>query len=371
MAVIAMVSSASLATAEGIEAEPDEARVSTSGNLSELIKKLPITRDEGAKPRVVMSLGPDRLHRLRRGDRLKVSAEVQVTVNCDNPTPRCVGPIYDYNPIGHAQLVLSDGKGATRGMPLSESRRFVCRQKLPDREHHCVIVFTGVGADIGKLRSLPCPPDHCFVNLVMDAHHPRARSGEVLLIGGNRPDGSIPQDRGRVNAVVLRPGNGDYPAARTTRHRIRRSMKVDKKRRVVYSQRIDHLRAGDGLEVEATAFTSRSHLPYSTITSTQVILAERPTKAHPGDLAKRVIKGGEITESNGFNCTRKKRICISRKAGVAKVLRAAKRSGKTQPLYVNVVMLAGPKRTVARPGDRQRVLRRGGLSVIRYHAPKD
>ena len=203
MAVIAMVSSASLATAEGIEAEPDEARVSTSGNLSELIKKLPITRDEGAKPRVVMSLGPDRLHRLRRGDRLKVSAEVQVTVNCDNPTPRCVGPIYDYNPIGHAQLVLSDGKGATRGMPLSESRRFVCRQKLPDREHHCVIVFTGVGADIGKLRSLPCPPDHCFVNLVMDAHHPRARSGEVLLIGGNRPDGSIPQDRGRVNAIVL------------------------------------------------------------------------------------------------------------------------------------------------------------------------
>lgn len=350
--------------AEQSSRQVDRARVATSGNHSELIEKLPITARRGAKPRVVMSLGPERLRRLRSGDRLKASAEVQVTVNCDNPTPRCVGPIYDYNPIGHAQLVLTDGKGATSGVPLSGSKRFVCRQKLPDREHHCVIVVGG-SLDIGNLSALPCPSERCFVNLVLDAHHPRASRGEVLLIGGNKPDGSIPQDRGRVNAVLLRPGNGDFPAPRVTRQRTIRSMKLDNERRVIYSQRFDQLRAGDGLEVQADAFTDRSRLPYSTITATQVILAEGPRKTHSGALAKGAVRGGEITETNGFNCTRRKAVCISRKVGVAEVARDARR-----PLYVNVVMLVGPKRVSARSGDRQRVLRRGGLSVTRYRAPQ-
>ena len=199
----------------------------------------------------------------------------------------------------------------------------------------------------------------------MDAHHRRASRGDVLLIGGNRPDGSIPQDRGRVNAVVWRRGSGDFPEPRVTRRRTRRSMKLDKRRRVVYSQRIDHLREGDGLDVTATAFTDRSHLPYSTITAAQIILAEGPREASSGAVAKRVIRGGEITESNGYNCTRNKRVCISRKAGVAEVMKDAR-----QPLYVNLVMLAGPKRSAAAAGDRQRVLRRGGLAVTHLRAPR-
>ena len=358
---------AALASAQG-SGDDGVAKVSTSGNHSERIKKLPITRQKDAERRVVMSLGPSRLSTLREGDRLEVSAEVQVTVNCDDPSRRCVGadPIYKYNPIGHAELLLTKGKGATNGDRLSGSKRFVCRQRLPNREHHCVIVFSEAGKSIRGTGSLPCEPDRCFVNLVLDAHHPDADNTDLLLIGGNRPDGSIPQDRGRVNAVVLRPGGADYPKPRTTRRRMRTKMKLDKKRRVIYSQRLNGLRKGAGIDADAVAFTSNDGLGYSTITAAQIILAEGPREAHSGNLAQRVVKGGEITESNGYNCTRNKPVCLTRKAGAAKVAATPRKDGRIRPMYVNLVMLAGPKRTTARRGDRQRVLDRGGLTVQQF-----
>jgi hypothetical protein len=36
------------------------------------------------------------------------------------------------------------------------------------------------------------------------------------------------------------------------------------------------------------------------------------------------------------------------------------------PLYVNLVAITGPKNTNARPGDRVKVGKAGGLHVIRY-----
>ena len=287
-AAVLVLLALSLLGAPAAAAEPDRVRVSTTGNNSELVDRVPITKNAGVKRRVVMSLGPDRLHTLRARDRLRVSAEVQLTVNCDVRSPRCVGPIYHYNPKARIELRLSRSRGSTGGRLLAPPKRIVCRQKLPRREHHCVIVFSKADLAIPGPGTLPCPPDRCFVNLIVDAYHPRAGRGDVLLVGGNRPDGSIPQDRGRVNAIVFSPGGGDYPPPHRTDARVRRALPLDLKARVVYSQQLGSVEEGDQLEVNAAVFTSIRHLPYSAVTTTRVILAERRRATRSGALARRL-----------------------------------------------------------------------------------
>lgn len=344
----------------------DRVHVSTTGDNSELVDRIPIVRRRGAEPRVVMSLGPNRLPLLRSGDHLGVSSEVQLTVNCDKKTPRCVGPIYHYNPKLDVALRLTDSAGSTGGELLARPKRSVCRQRLPDREHHCVIVFTGAGMEIGNVTSLPCQPDSCFVNLVIDSHNRNAGRGDSLLVGGNRPDGSIPQDRGRINAIVRSPADGDYPKPKVTNARVHKALPLDLRPRVIYSQRLGKVRAGDQLEVEATVFTNIARLRYAAVTTTKVILAEKRLGTHSGALARHVGGDGEITEGNGYNCTQNKPTCISRKAGVLRITKDARMNGELTPLYVNVVMIVGPKRKRARLDDRDRVLGRGALEVTRY-----
>ena len=114
-------------------------------------------------------------------DRLKLTAEVQVTVDCREPGSRCAGRPHLYNPRIGSQLVLSRGRSATGGKkadPVSARQVTSCRGKpLSSRQHHCVIVFTDVRFDVRSLRALPCEPDSCRVNLVMDAHNRHARRG--------------------------------------------------------------------------------------------------------------------------------------------------------------------------------------------------
>jgi hypothetical protein len=317
-----------------------------------------------------MSLGPDRLPTLEPGDRLRGSAEVQLTVNCDVKSPRCVGSLYHYNPKVRVELRLTDSRGSTGGVLMAPQKEIVCRQRLPKREHHCVIVFSHADVNVGAVRKLPCEPDRCFVNLVVDTYNRRAGRGDMLLVGGNRPDGSIPQDRGRVNAIVFSPRDGDYPEPIRSDVRVRGALPLDLKSRVVYSQRLNGVRAGDQLEVDAAVFTSIRHLPYNAVTTTRVILAERRRATSSGAFARRLGGDGEITESNGYNCTLNKPSCISRKAGVLRITRDAVRDGRARPVYVNVVLTVGPKRRRAKPDDRQYVLKRGGLTVTRYRQPR-
>lgn len=362
--VLALLAGAAAAAKPGGGKARAVARVATSGNYSERIEKLPITRRAGAEQRVVMSLGPKRLPRLRRGDRLKVSSEVQVTLNCNEPMKRCIGPPYHYDPEVAVRLVLARSAGAKRGKRLSATKRAVCRQQHP-REHHCVLVFTDAGLRVNKPGRLPCPPDRCFVNLVISASNPRAGKRDVLIVGGNKPDGSIPQDRGRINAVLLHPGNGDYPAPRRSSSRVTPELPLDLERHVVYSQKLRNLEAGQQLAVEAEAVTDRSGLPYSVRTSSELILAERRTATEPGSLARRLGGDGEISEANGFNCTADRETCTTRKVGVLRIARSSPR-----PVFVNLVMVVGPKRLEADPGDRYEVRRGGGLAVTRYRKPR-
>jgi hypothetical protein len=348
-------------------------RVATTGNGSELVKTLPITRRPGAEPRVVMSMQPSRLPDLVQGDRLRLTAEIQLTNNCNFSSPRCVGPVYHYAPRIRARLLLAPDATTTGGpaaLPLARPERETCSQQRPDYEHHCVLVFTDAGLRIGDPGRLPCELDDCFVNLVADVHHPGAGHGDLIMVGGQRPDGSIPQDRGRINAIRIRGATAADFETSSTDQRLHRRLRPDLQRRVVYSQRLDGLREGDQLSVFASMRTDISHLPYAVRTSARLILADSPGAVRQGNFVRHhALDRGEISESNGSNCTQAEGTCVYRKVGVLEMRQSSvDASGGPVPLYINMVTVLGPKVRKAQPNDRIQLRRRGGIEVTRYPA---
>lgn len=349
-------------------AEPGLVRVATTGNDSELVKTLAITRR--GEPRVVMSMGPDLLPSLAEGDLLELTAEMQVTTNCNYRSPRCVGPIYHYDPQVSAQLIVATSPTATSGpgtLAIGPAEREVCTQRKPHREHHCVLTFTGTRVDVAASR-LPCALDGCYVNLVAEARHPRAHRGDLIMVGGQRPDGHIPQDRGRINAIRYRDARPSQFRTLTTSERLRSALRPDFHRRVVYSRRVDGLRDGEQLAVGATITLDISHLRYALRDSTRLILADSPRATRQSAFVKRLALGrGEIAENNGSNCTQDERLCTSRKVGVVEMRRDAEtNAGRPVALFVNLVTVVGPKAAKARAGDRALVRRSGEVAVTRY-----
>ncbi len=372
----ALVGAAALAAlgataAAGAGTTGPSVRVATTGNNSELVKTLPITRKAGTEKRVMISMRPGTLPELAAGDRLRLTAELQVTVNCNYRTPRCVGPIYHYNPQVRASLILAASENATGGpgtMRLAPAEHETCTNRRPDYEHHCVLVFPGKTLEIGDPAGLPCRLDACFVNLVADAHHARAGRGDLIMIGGQRPDGSIPQDRGRINAIRYRDTTAADFRTTSTDDRLDRSLPPNLKRRVVYSARLDGLREDEQMAISATMRTDISHLRYAVRTSARLILADEPTAVRQGAFVKHhALTHGEISENNGSNCTQDEGVCLYRKVGVMEMRRSSVDSrGRSVPLYVNLITVLGPKVRKARPGDRVLLRRRGGIEVTRF-----
>ena len=366
---VLILAASTLAASAGIaSAAPDEdaplVRVATTGNGSELVKTLPITRNPGAEPRVVMSMGPHELPDLAAGDRVDVTAEMQVTGNCGHPDPRCIGPIYKYAPDLRGTLILTADENATGGpgtLSISGTEREECSQRRPDYEHHCVLTFTRGGFTIGNAGGLPCPLDDCHINLVADASNPEARSGELITVGGLRPDGSIPQDRGRINVVRYRNSSpGDF-ATTSTEARRKRRIPPDLQRRVVYSKRLDGLERDEQLSVIASYATDISHLRYAVRTSVRLILADAPNATRQGNFVKaNASLQGEVSENNGSNCTQDEGTCTARKVGVLEMRADAK-----GPLYLNLITVLGPKVRKAQSGDRV-IIRKGGIAVTRF-----
>lgn len=350
-------------------AGPPLVRVATTGNDSELVKALPITRRRGARPRVVISMGPEKLPDLARGDRLHATAEFQVTGNCASPGPRCRGPVYHYAPMIRARLMLAADARTTHGpgaIQISGIQRESCTQRRPQYEHHCVLAFTRAGAAI-RPRRLPCALEDCHINLVADARHPRAGPGDRVMVGGLKPNGRVPQDRGRINVIRYRnAGPGMFRTVSTSNPR-KRLLRPDLKRRVAFSRRLPGLRAGEQLAVSASMRTDISRLRYAVRTSARLILARSPTASKPDDFAgARAIGHGEVSENNGSNCTTDEGTCTARKVGVVEMRRdAVDGAGDRAPLYVNLVTVLGPKVRKARPRDRV-VVSGGGISVTRF-----
>ena len=338
----------------------------TTGRNSELKETIAITRRPGRDRRVVMRLADGRhghrftrLPELRPGDRLRVTAEVEVTTDCETANPACVGNPYEYSPIITATLLLTGDREATAGGRTALSlatRRVRCSQ----RRHHRVIVFTRAGLLIPEA-GLPWSGPS-FLNLILDAHHPRARDGDLLLVGENEPDGSVGGDKGRLNAIRLRPSR-ERPRERVrTAKRLAREIPVDKnKRTVVYARRLNDLRDDEDLEVRAALTVSAAHLSYPARISTRLILADSPRQADDGGRAAEIAPfNGEISENNGTNCLRA-RACTSRKVGVLRCHAAAGR-----PMYVNLIAVSGDPFDEGRPGDTLRVLDEGFVEVRTY-----
>ena len=343
----------------------------TTGKNSELKKTIAITRSPGRGRRVVMRLSGGRRKRsltrlpeLRPGDRLRVTAEVEVTTDCEKANPACVGNPYEYAPTVTATLLLTGDRGATaagkRAVQLAEKQ-----VKCGHRRHHRVIVFTRAGLRIPEEGLAWSGPS--FVNLVLDAHHPRARDGDLLLVGENEPDGSVGGDKGRINIIRLRPRSERPHERARTEKRSASEIPVDKdKRTVVYSLRLNELRDNERLEVRARLTVSAAHLSYPARISTRLILADTPRQHDNGGHAADIAPfNGEISENNGFNCLRAK-ACTSRKVGVLRTRKSAE-----QPVYVNLIAVSGDPFRKGRPGDELRVLDEGFLEARRYSADRE
>ena len=254
--------------------------IATSKHPSELRGTVPIARRGPGRARVVMSMGPGRLPDLRNGDKLQLYADVQVTMDCYRPLPRCAGRPYHFNPVVEGRLQIS-ASGAPGGRSVTvATRKLQCLQHQPARQHHCPLVFDA--RDVGVDRRLPCPPSHCFVNVVVSAHSRAADGGEVVVIGANKPSGRIVRGKGEISALRIRPPT-PAPDALTSREPRRRTLPLDARRRVVLSRRISGLGRGDALAVTASMRSDVRQLGYNALVGAQLILARVPR----GDASKR------------------------------------------------------------------------------------
>ena len=339
----------------------EAAVAATTGKGGELRKTVPITRQAGAEPRIVLSIGPGKLRGIERGGRIEVSSEVQLTVDCDKRSSRCAGRPYGYDPRLAVTLRVGSRRAAGSGRVIAR-RTLTCRQKLPHRQHHCPVVFdkaVAVGDDF------PCRPGDCFVNVIVSASNRRAGSNDRIIIGANKPSGRIVQNKSRLNAVVLaREARG----RRLANHRLRRkSMRLRPQRKVLLSQKVEGLERGDVIAASAGIRSDVRHLGYNALVGAELIIARGPKANTPSRVIRRsVSQEGHISPVNGTNCTPVNSPCLTRKVGVATIRRELRGgSGGPLPLFVNLVVRTKQKRVERQRGARLRI-RDGRIAVERY-----
>jgi hypothetical protein len=357
-------------------------RVSATGARAELVKTIPIAKHADEEPRVVMSLGGDKIGDLQDGDRLEGTADVEVSV-CLKPNPRhpganhkCVGKTYGYNPTVRAWLVLgpsasSSGDGSTVRVSGTESLR--CTQRLPHRNHHCVLVVDDGRLKIDDAQALPCSPNDCHLNLVVSAHNRAARPGHKLVVGADAgAAGRVVGDKGMINAARFRPGTvkkespveGNRSRSRLP---IAGSIGGHDKKKVLYTARIRNPREGEQVIVDGAVFARISHLNYSSFMTTTLVLGENASSTRNSAPVNATRSKGRISRGNGFNCTQgpsgHKTPCVARKVGVIEFLENVNRT-----LYVNLIgsMAAMFPDERHRPGDKAKILRKGFLRVYRF-----
>jgi hypothetical protein len=350
------------------------ATVATTGNSSELIKAIPISKKPQTRERVAMSIAPQRLEPIDPGDRLRVSAEVQFSTTCVSDGARCVGSGYDFNPRLSARIVLSSGPDVgDPSFALSTTVKRMCKQTRPNRNHHCTLVVPNTEVPITPKTQLPCPPTGCYVNLVVGATHKKAKPANRVVLGADRPDGSVAQDKGRLN-VIQTTADAPGPAQGGSATLVNPSLPLmeSNKRRVVYSVPIPAPKNGEVLAFDSSYVADLSGLRFNTFIATRVILAEAPTSTKPSGLARESLNRGNATEANGFNCTLGRSgftsPCTVAKAGATQITAdALDGSGLPATLYVNVVASAKPLLDERDKGSPTLTLRpAGGLNVLRY-----
>jgi hypothetical protein len=364
----------------------DTVRFGTTGNHSELVESVPITRSPKEAQTVVMSIGPDDLPEFAVGDELWVNAEVQPSTTCVEKGSNCLGKRYRINPFIRARLVLADAADpAATSVELAPARFVHCTQRRPNRNHHCPLVFRAANFEIPSVDVLPCEPDACYVNVLLSADHPKAKSGNVVVVGGDRPNGVVQQDKGRIAAITVRNGATPPTTVADTAIRPRRGLplhprKGGSRKRVIHSIEVPNLGAGDILEATATYRAAqpkgkkgsggrrrRGRHAYNAFVGSQLILADTPTSTDPTRAARTAGLGSELTESNGLNCTQRRsgyvRPCFIEKAGAIKVHN--QQAGEVR-VYLNLVGRSKPLLKNARRKDKVKLRLEGGLRALRF-----
>jgi hypothetical protein len=351
----------------------------STSDHSELLDTVPIGRREGQSKRVVLSLGPGRLPALRRRDKLRASAEVQLSVTCVGEADhRCIGRPYAFSPRIAAWVVLAPNRHQASGAktkPVSKVDRMRCSQRRPNRNHHCVLVINAA-AGIGPLSTLPCRHDRCHLNLVVSASHPAAERGNVVTVGADRPDGTVRQGQAKLNAALMR---GPLPAPEVVRSDrfVHRGIPVDPEgkagRRTVYSVELPPLSPGDVVVASARQVSVIAHLPYNVFIGSRLLLSTTPGARTSDRVARKIgVPRGQVTEGNGFNCTHGpsayRSPCVTRKVGAFEVRRHPVRGGRPAPVYLNLVVGTLAKLHVPDPSDEVRVAGGGAIQAAVYSA---
>jgi len=365
----------------GLLEKPPKAKLATTGNDSELLPAVPISKKPGARERVAMSLGPDKLDDLATGDRLRISGEVQISTTCVRKgLPNCIGTSYDYNPKIATRIVLSAGPQADDpSFALSTTTKKLCKQRRPNRNHHCTLVIPNTETVISDLASLPCPADACYVNMILGASHKKAKPTNRVVLGADNPDGSVKKDKGRLNVVQTR-ATVPAPVAIESHDLVNTSLPLtepDKqRRRSVYSVPLEAPRKGEVIAFDSSFGINITKLRFNTFVSSKVIVATTPTETDPSKLAKSSAPlRANATESNGFNCTLGRsgyrNPCTVIKAGATRIIRdVVDEYGLPGTLYLNVVASSKPLLTESVPGAPvATLLPASGLRVLRYLPP--
>jgi hypothetical protein len=356
------------------QAPADRVRVAATGKRAELPPRTVRIQRSGSHPEVVMSLlrrgsGRTSLPDLEPGDGLLISAEVEVTTDCERPQKDCIKGAYDYPPEVEARLVIADSKDA------SESKRGHARvlktqrRKIPHLRHHDVFVFDDVEFRV-PAGGLPWSGP-TFVNVAVGAHHREAEADHVVLIGQNeikKGKARVVGDMSGISVVRSRPAGVPRPEAiRTDRRRAESLPVVKGETRVVYAKELKDLRKHEQLVVKADVKTSAEHLDYPARVTVEVILAEDPKRPKPGAEARRVTGrvDGQICPRNGKNCLASESPMTSRKVGVLRIERNPK---KGKRLYVIAILVTGDPLRKAKKGDRLRIRDGGSLRIFRYPA---
>jgi hypothetical protein len=376
--VLGVLVALALAAVASANSKVEGADYATTGNNSELVRFVPIAKQEHEKERVVMSLGPEELPSLEGGDRLWANGEVQVSTTCVIEEPRCHGRRYQINPWISARLVLAAGPDPTApALALSAERVVHCKQTRPNRNHHCTLALPTFETVV-DVAALPCPPDACYANLILGAWARKAKRGNLVVLGADLPDGEVEQDKGRINLITQSPGD-PLPVESSSAALVSDALPLDEpdkvKRRVVHSVEIPDARKGDVLAVDTSYTASIDDVRFNTFIGSRVIVADDPLSTRPSGIAKEVVRSnGNATEHNGFNCTLGasgySNPCLVVKAGATRITRdAVDDQGQPIPLYVNVVAGASPKFPEG-PGPFGSVSLSpaGGLRVLRFPA---
>jgi hypothetical protein len=315
----------------------------------ERVKTIDITQKESQGRQVVLSLSKDKLGQIKSGNYLEGMVSIEVSVTCLEPMPKCIGSIYHYSPKITSKLILASGQAKTQGYQLGQAKTITCSQKLPHRNHHCVISIR-VNNKIAK----DLPGHH--LNLVMSAFHPSARSNNKLVIGADGNSG-ISQGKASISAAVFERDPQTYSRQRlSTSKPLRQTIPVTSNNKsstdkfVAYSIRLNQLQKGEHLVVDSKLKTKIDHLPYSVLNQTQLIISEKPNSTDFYGLPVQVVtNNGKITNANGFNCTRResdfKSPCPNEKAGAARIIYNSRtqprnNTGPWKPLYLNLVISA-------------------------------